>query len=268
MTLFPSRPAQLTILAAVLLMSGFATGCGSIGAASVSPQPYEPTWKSERERELDHIKSRPFFLAIHDTIHTRITWVFDDIADMISGAPSRYGRNLADKENPDNRRDGIMGLVARPWGETPVYTKAYAEISGDSSQDSLVRATALRALNRSRVRQYTPLYITQLTDPSPLVRLEACKALNRMPDVNAVPQLMKMIGRIEEDKDVRIAATEALRHYKQLEVARALVKLLNERDFGIAWQARRGLTDITQKNFGYDEAAWLNYLTGPEKPLG
>jgi hypothetical protein len=267
MTLFSIRPARTTILAA-LLLSAFATGCGSIGSASATPRPSDPNWTSERERELARIRSRPFPLAIHDTVRTRVTWLFDDLADQISGVPSRYGHQLGDKENPDTRREGIMGLVARPWGETPLYTQAYAAICGDNSQDPLVRATALRALNRSRVSQYTPLYLTQLTDPSPLVRLEACKALNRMPDVNAIPQLLKMIGRQEEEKDVRIAATEALRHYKKLEVARALVGLLNERDFGIAWQARRGLHDITHKNFGYDEAAWLNYLTGPDKPLG
>src|SRR5688500_5966271 len=125
MTLSPSRSAQLTILAAVLLVSGFTTGCGSLGAACVTPRPYEPTWKSERERELEHIESQAFFVAIHETIHTRITWFFDDVADLISGSPSRFARQMADKENPDGRRDGIMNLVARPWGETPVYTKAY-----------------------------------------------------------------------------------------------------------------------------------------------
>jgi hypothetical protein len=264
---FPKFPPRVTIFG-LLLLCAAAAGCGSIGAVTAEPRQPDPNWTTERQRTLERIKTRPFPLAIHDTVRTRLTWFFSDLADAISGAPSRYAREMADKDHPDNRREGIMELVSRPFGETPTYTKAYAEISGDASQDPLVRATALRALNRSRVKQYTPLYVTQLTDPSELVRLEACKALNRMPDVNAVPQLLKMVNRPEEDKDVRIAAAEALRHYKRLDVARALASLLNERDFGIAWQAHRGLRDITHKNFGYDESAWLTYLTGPDKPLG
>ena len=263
----PNRLPSHVILAAVLLCAA-ATGCGSLGSATAEPRQPDPNWTTERQRTLERTKTRPFPLSTNDAITLQITWFFDDLADAISGAPSRYARDMADKENPDTRREGIMELVARPFGETPVYTKAYAEICGDGTQDPLVRATALRALNRSRVKQYTPLYVSQLTDSNELVRLEACKALNRMPDVNAVPQLLKMVNRPEEDKDVRIAAADALRHYKRLDVARALAGLLNDRDFGIAWQANRGLRDITHKNFGYDEAAWLNYLTGPDKPLG
>ena len=41
---------------------------------------------------------------------------------------------------------------------------------------------------------------------------------------------------LSESKDVRIAAADALRQYRTLDVARVLVTYLNETDFGVAWQ--------------------------------
>jgi hypothetical protein len=46
------------------------------------------------------------------------------------------------------------------------------------------------------------------------------------------------------------------------------VPLLNQKDFGLAWQARRSLKFMTGKDLSYDENAWLQYITGPSKPLG
>jgi hypothetical protein len=222
----------------------------------------------ERQREIDEASTGWFGFVAGTKL--RAYYAVADLADTVSGAPARYGQQLASKDDPDARREGIMGLVDRPWGQTPTYTVAYARIAEDDRQDPLVRASALRALNRARVRRFTPLYVKDLADPSELVRLEACKALNRMPDANAVPDLIKLVGRAEEGKDVRIAAAEALRHYKRVDVARALVGLLGEREFGIAWQAQFSLRDVTGRNLGYDESKWLGYLSSPDKdkPLG
>ena len=58
------------------------------------------------------------------------------------------------------------------------------------------------------------------------------------------------------------------RQVELLEVARALVNTLGSRDFGVAWQSRQTLRSLTGRDLRYDEAAWLAYLTGPEKPFG
>ena len=123
-------------------------------------------------------------------------------------------------------------------------------------------------MNRSREPGHTALFIKGLGDDSDWVRLESAKALNRLPDAEAIPALLALVARPDENKDIRIAAAEALQHYKKLDVARVLVGLLSDREFGLAWQAKNSLTRLTGKDLGYDDKAWLNYLTGAEKPLG
>jgi hypothetical protein len=72
----------------------------------------------------------------------------------------------------------------------------------------------------------------------------------------------------DEGLDVRIAATDALKYYRTLEVARVLSGLLADSDFSVCWQARRSLVFLTHKDFAYDQGAWLAYFVGPQKPLG
>jgi HEAT repeat protein len=176
---------------------------------------------------------------------------------------------MMESQAADARRVGINGLACTDRGERPPYTIRYAQI-GRMDNDFLVRATAIRSLNRSRDRSPAAmtLYVKSLEDTNTPVRLEACKALGHMPTDDAIDPLLKILGRVDEDKDVRIAAADALRHYKNIEVARTLVLMLSDRDFGIAWTAHHSLKALTGKDFSYDEAAWLAYLTGPQKPFG
>jgi hypothetical protein len=109
--------------------------------------------------------------------------------------------------------------------------------------------------------------VAALSESEWLVRLEAAKALVNLPDPDAVRPLLDILGNENEQLDVRIAAADALQHYRSLEVGRMLVGALQERSFGIAWQARRSLIAMTRHDLGYDQGQWLNYLTGPERPF-
>jgi hypothetical protein len=168
---------------------------------------------------------------------------------------------------PDQRRQGIAKLSDQPFGRRAPYTERYRQIA-QLDNDWLVRATAIRALNRARDMSATPAFIRALADESPIVRTEAAKALANIPDNNAIPALLRVAANPEENRDVRIAAADALKHYRTIEVARALITLLNGRDFGVAWQAHRSLVAITGTDKRYDESAWLQYLSSSEQPFG
>ena len=181
--------------------------------------------------------------------------------------PGRYARMMEDETAPDNRRVGISTLVQNDFAQQPPYTTRYRQVF-ESDPSPLVRATALRALNVSRDVEATDLYVKALADADTLVRLEGAKALANMPNETAIDPLLRVLNAAEEDQDVRVAAAAALRHYPRIEVARALTAVLDERAFGVAWQARRSLQRITGVDYAYDDAAWLEYIANPAKPLG
>lgn len=189
------------------------------------------------------------------------------LVDVLTQAPRRSAIKTTDQYFPDERREGINELVNRGYGRQSPYTDQYANIA-QNDKDYLVRATALRALNRSRDAKAIPIFINALNDESDLVRLEGSKALANMPDDKAIPGLVKLVTNPNENRDVRIAAAEALRYYRNAEAARALISQLGGREFGIAWQAHRSLVRLTGKDLRYDEGAWLTYLANPDKPFG
>ncbi len=187
---------------------------------------------------------------------------------FIGDTALRAARMMENERFPDQRRKGINKLVERGYGQRDPYTKRYAQIAR-ADEDYLVRATAIRALNRARHQPATPVFINALTDEHAMARLEAAKALANLPDSNAVAPLVAVVNSAGEDRDVRIAAADALKHYKQIDVARALAGQLGEKnDFSVAWQARKSLEHLTGRDMRYDQSAWLGYLTGPDKPFG
>jgi hypothetical protein len=198
--------------------------------------------------------------------------IFIDVPAHLLGkltgqTPLRDVRMMEDPNSPDQRREGIYYLVENDFAQREPYTKRYRQIA-QNDPDETVRAAAVRALNWSRDEKAVPVFIAALKDSSPLVRWEAAKALSNIPDPSAKEPLMALVGNPAEDRDVRIAGAEALRNYRDEEVARVLAGTVGGRDFGLAWQSRWSLRILTGKDFQYDETAWLQYLTGPQKPLG
>jgi hypothetical protein len=187
---------------------------------------------------------------------------------------------LNNPTRPDARREGIAALATRwPFGKQPPYPQKYRDLA-QHDPDVIVRAMAIRALNICRDAGATKIFVAGLKDESEQIRLESAKALANVPDGDAIPGLLDLLsgtrsivtpnGRtaVAESKDVRIAAADALRQYRTVDVARSLISYLNEQDFGVAWQSRQSLIKLTGQDLHYDEAAWLAYIVGSGKPFG
>jgi hypothetical protein len=265
-----SKKIAFFLFAALLLTGGCLHSVQSPQAAIYNSNDADPT-RSNTPALLGDVEN--FFTF-------PFTYIGQQIEVSRGNTPGRAAHEMNDSNaDPDTHRQGIVNLVTK-WNFThrPPYTTRFKQIAQSDPNDT-VRAMAIRALNISRDQTATPIFIAALDDDSDLVRLEAAKALANIPDPNAIPALLRCLeGRREdlpqarnetqESKDVRIAAADALRHYHTLEVARSLVNQLDQRDFGIAWQSNRSLMALTGRNFWYDESAWLQFLTGPEKPFG
>jgi hypothetical protein len=189
-----------------------------------------------------------------------IRWIYND-------RPSVADRMLEDRTNADNRREGMNKLVNFGFLKNEKFEARFRQME-ERDSDYTVRATAIRTANRARDSRSTPMFINGLGDPNEWVRLEAAKALANVPDINAAKPLLDVLSNPAETRDVRVAAADALKHYRTLPVARALSGVLNDKTFVIAWQARRSLRYLTDRDYGYDVGAWLAYFTGTENPPG
>ena len=238
--------------------------------------------KPEEERP-PHAYTNPLRVAM-----SAIGEVVSRIHDLATGHTfGQEARKLADRSSPDHRRQGIIYLSDFSFGRHDAYVQQYI-VMAKTDKDISVRAMAVRALNRSRDKRAIPIFITALEEKSDMprpdpsraqinapdpaaierLRLEGAKALANNPDPTAIPLLIRHLDNQEENIDVRIACADALRLYHTSEVAQALVRAMRDRNFGVAWQARKSLQLMTGKDFRYDTAAWLTFLSGTNKPFG
>jgi HEAT repeat protein len=197
--------------------------------------------------------------------------------DLFPSMTANRALQLMNSANPDARRDGIAAMVTQfDPGKSPVLQARYRNVARHD-QDPTVRAMAIRALSICMDKSATPIFVAGLSDDDDSVRLESAKALANLPDRAAIPALIERLNGSHpivdgasgtplagiETRDVRIAAADALRFYKDLEVEHALVDALNQPEFGISWQAHQSLTAMTGKDLDYNQNAWLQLIIRP-----
>jgi xanthine/CO dehydrogenase XdhC/CoxF family maturation factor len=175
-------------------------------------------------------------------------------------------RQIVDVQSADNRRHGILRLAQESWARKGMAENDLWADMAKRDKDYTVRVAGIRALNWSRDDRYTQIFIDALKDDQPLVRMEAAKALANLPNNQASSALMDRLQN-DDSRDVRVASADALRCYKTDETAHALVAVLNDSDFEVAWQARQSLRLMTAYDFGYDQRAWLDFLSGSKQPF-
>jgi hypothetical protein len=202
--------------------------------------------------------------------------------DLYTGkTPGRYARMMEDEQSADLRRTGILRLAADyPFARAEPYTDRYWQIA-QGDPNTMVRVAAIRALDRARDRRVVPLAINYMNEADPLLRLEAAKALANMPDDKATPALLRHMGpTIEvrgesgrpepqsESRDVRVACADALRNFQTKDIARALIDVLQDKQFEVSYQAHKSLILMTGHDYGYDIGKWRDFLSTAENPFG
>jgi hypothetical protein len=239
-------------------------------AAHRQDQPYINDNYSEADEESNNLMFAGLALAGVGIIAVGAAIIdvpVHGIAFLNGQTPAVAAREMEDPNSADNRRTGMVKLADGGFAKVASFQARCRQLA-QYDKDPTVRATAIRTSNRARDSKATPVFIKALDDHNEWVRLEAVKALANVPDMEAIAPLIRILTSREESRDVRLAAADALKHYRSLQVVRALTASLNDREFGIAWQSRASLKYLTSRDYGFDERAWLAYFTGPEKPLG
>jgi HEAT repeat protein len=217
--------------------------------------------KPEEQRPFQDLEN-PLRLMIRG-----VAEVISRIHDLATGHNFFAEARKLFETNPDHRRSGIIYLSDQSPGRRDPYAKQYLNMARTDS-DPAVRSMALRALNRARDKRAVPVFLSALDEKNDDIRLEAAKGLANNPDPTAMIPLMRHLDSPDENIDVRVACADGLRMYRTPEAAQVLVRALRDRSFGVAWQARKSLQLMTGKDYRYDPAAWLTFLSGTNKPFG
>jgi len=159
-----------------------------------------------------------------------------------------------DPNDPDRRREGIIGLSQHDYGLKEPYLEGYATLLR-SDRDPLVRAAAVRALGKAQDPNYLPAVTAALSDPSVTVRQDAAAALGSLTGPAATGPLCRAALE-DEDKLVRAHCAQALRHYRQQPVYDTLVKCLSDPAFAVRYEAHESLVALGGTDLGYDPRAW------------
>jgi hypothetical protein len=269
---FCTMPGHLALCLICTLLALPLAGC--LNRPAMEERPWsEARWRLAIRENQQRLKTQtqreaeaPFaaVLKAADTVWESVVGMYNSVT---GNTPFNAARNLLEPTLAERRRRAIVYLADRDYGREPPYTKYYSEMARTDDQP-LVRAAAIRALNRARDKESVTIYIAALGEGNEAVRLEAAKALANVPDPASVPALLRRMRDPDETTDVRVAAADALRNHRTAEVATALVGILRDPKFGVSWQALQSLRLLTGRDYQFDRAAWLNYLSGAEKPFG
>ncbi len=170
-------------------------------------------------------------------------------------APEDYLEAMVKAPDPDRRRAAIDALSASAAGEEDRCVAAYARVL-DEDEDAAVRASAVRAIGRTRNRKHVGHLVKALSDRSSIVRWDAAVALEHFSGDPAGDALSEH-ALDDASEDVRAACARSLRSYPQPAVLRALVRCLRDESFSVRYRAQESLVALTGRDFGYDAEGWV-----------
>jgi hypothetical protein len=181
----------------------------------------------------------------------------NSMVQKLSGpSPGQLAAWAFDPNDPDRRRQGIVGLSSKDWGLKEPYLKGYAALL-KTDRDPLVRAAAVRALGRAQDANYAPDVTRALLDADATVRQDAAIAADKVYDGSSAAVLRNR-AISDVDQDVRANSCRALRHHRDMAVVRTLVECLSDKAFSVRYQAHESLVEVVGKDLGYDGQEWAD----------
>lgn len=192
-------------------------------------------------------------------------------SDSLLGAlapptPAEAADMALDREDSDRRLRGTLLLANAPWGGDDIYLTMYRDYIADD--EPAIRAAATRALGNHGLVGDAPTIAAMLGDASPIVRVEAARALQRIHNPAVVPP---MLARLDDDTepeaDIRAEVAHGLGQYAEFSVVQALIGALADRQLRVTHAARESLRTLTGQDFGFDRAGWTRWASAADDPF-
>lgn len=174
--------------------------------------------------------------------------------------PSEAARWAVDPTDADKRREGIIMLNNAPFGGVDIYVRLYRD-AVVNERDPIAKAAAIQALGRHGEPADALRIVPHLTHENDQVRWAAARALQRLHNPSAVPDILKSLANDQENRDVRVALAIALGQYTEDRVFHGLVGALNARELAINEAARQSLETLTGMSFDLIAADWLEWYS-------
>jgi hypothetical protein len=184
----------------------------------------------------------------------------DVIPKMLNGGqtPLNAAGDVFDPTSSDRRREAIGYLNNHKWGHEAAYMKAYNMLATDP--DPLVKAQAMRALGDSGNPEVAAVLVKGLDDASEFVRQDASAAAQKITSDKLIDPLIYHMNK-DTDSQTRVNCTQALDRYASPKVLMALAAALDDKDAAVVYWAWDHLTKVTGQTYLPKEPKpWQDWL--------
>jgi HEAT repeat protein len=182
-----------------------------------------------------------------------------------------------ESDQADVRREGLQAVAADASARRlPAVIKLFCVVARND-RDSMARAAAVQGLGRMEGEEVVAtLGYVATHDESPFVRADAAQALGRQADparqgdAVASPAAVAPLAQVlqgDRMADVRVAAAESLRQFKDKAAARALLAALNDSSLAVSCKAWESLRYMTGQNMPRQVQPWEDFLASAADPF-
>jgi hypothetical protein len=188
-------------------------------------------------------------------------WITKDWKEDEKYAPT-YHRKVAELTELRSRATTLS-----PEEQARYSTELAVEIQREKAV--VMRTELVRTLSAFKTPQARTAIQLAATDADPYVRREACVALAKVPDAEALQVLSQTLAN-DTDVDVKLVAARELGKFRDPKAAQALATVVDDNNPAIQQTAMDSLRVVTGKDYGYSASAWREYMQGgtPTPPPG
>ncbi len=203
-----------------------------------------------------------------------MTRTFLLVALLIGAVAAGCGQSLGtrvrqlESEDPGVRRGAALAVGNHRGADKYPKVVELMCLVAKSDPERTVRAAgadALAELDGEPVVQTLADILRQ--DKSPFVRTHAAHALGQHEGTPAVIDPLAQALRTDPDVDVRIAAAESLRGFKEPAAAEALADGVADTDVAVSYKSWEHLRYMTGQDLPRETGPWKEFLASAEKPF-